>query len=135
MAFRVLIIGGRHFDYAALRDALDRLLANRLPDVEVLTAGVPALAASYATERGLTLTALTTDFARHRGNAEEWRDERLVSMAEAAVLVDDPTGVRRLRERTAAKGLRVAWVGGPVRRDEEPDSPRVESPRSGNLPD
>jgi hypothetical protein len=36
-------------------------LANRLPDVELLTTGgpgVPMLAASYATERGLVVTAL-----------------------------------------------------------------------------
>jgi len=40
MAFRVLIIGGRQrFEYARLRDALDVLLARRLPDVEILTAG------------------------------------------------------------------------------------------------
>ena len=37
--------------YARLRDALDAALANRLPDVQIVTAGgpgVPALAASYA---------------------------------------------------------------------------------------
>ena len=58
MAFRVLIIGGRQFrDYARLRDALERALARRLPDVELVTAGgagVPALVASYARTRGLT---------------------------------------------------------------------------------
>jgi hypothetical protein len=40
MSFRVLIAGGRHFtNYPALRAALDALLVNRLPDVELLTAG------------------------------------------------------------------------------------------------
>jgi hypothetical protein len=41
------------------------LLANRLPDVELLTAsgrGVPMLAVSYATQRSLTLTPLVADF-------------------------------------------------------------------------
>jgi hypothetical protein len=39
MAFRVLIAGGRYFtDYPLLRATLDALLANRLPDVELLTA-------------------------------------------------------------------------------------------------
>ena len=65
MAFRVLVTGGRHFtDYPALRAFLDALLANRLPDMEVLTPGgrgVPMLAASYAAERGLTATALVPD--------------------------------------------------------------------------
>jgi NADPH-dependent 2,4-dienoyl-CoA reductase/sulfur reductase-like enzyme len=61
-AFRVLIAGGRRFsDYPTLRATLDKLLANRLPDVELLTVGGPGvamLAASYAVERGLKVTAL-----------------------------------------------------------------------------
>jgi hypothetical protein len=58
MSFRVLITGGRHFtDSPTLRATPDALLANRLPDVELLTQGGPGvamLAASYATERGIT---------------------------------------------------------------------------------
>ena len=54
MTFRVLIAGGKHFtDYVTLRAVLDMLLADRLPDVELLTArgqGVPMLAES-ATKR------------------------------------------------------------------------------------
>lgn len=39
-ASRVLIAGGRHvISYAHLRAVLDKLLANRLPDVELLTTG------------------------------------------------------------------------------------------------
>src|SRR5438067_13430683 len=69
MSFRVLIAGGKHFtNYAALRAVLDKLLANRLPDVELLTTGgpgVPMLAASYATERGLAVAALVPDSGRY----------------------------------------------------------------------
>src|SRR5262245_26279370 len=87
MSFRVLVIGGRRFcDNARLRDALDRALVNRLPDVELLTAGgpgVPALAASYARSRGLTLTVLTTDYIRYPGDAREHRDGQLVALADA----------------------------------------------------
>jgi hypothetical protein len=40
MSFRVLIAGPRQFtNYPALRTALDALLVNRLPDVELLTYG------------------------------------------------------------------------------------------------
>jgi hypothetical protein len=57
MEFRVLIAGGRHFtNYPALRAALGALVANRMPDVELMTTGgrgVPMLAASYAARRGL----------------------------------------------------------------------------------
>ncbi|MCE9566538.1 MAG: DUF2493 domain-containing protein [Planctomycetes bacterium] len=69
MTFRVLIIGGRQrFEYARLRDALDMLLANRLPDVEILTAGgpgVPALAACYARSRSLPFVAIPIDHEQH----------------------------------------------------------------------
>jgi hypothetical protein len=102
MAFRVLIAGGTQFtDYPALRTALDALLVNRLPDVEILTAGgpgVPMLAASYAAERNLQVTALVPDYPGHRGNAVEWLDVELVTRVDAAVIVwcaRDP-GVRRL---------------------------------------
>ena len=57
MSFRVLIAGPRHFtDDPALRAALDVLLANRLPDVVLLTCGgrgILMLAASYVTTNGL----------------------------------------------------------------------------------
>ncbi len=42
MVFRVLIFGDRDFrGYAWLRDTLDSALVNRLPDVEIVTAGGP----------------------------------------------------------------------------------------------
>ena len=84
MAFRVLIAGGRHFtDYPTLRTTLDALLAHRLPDVELLTTGGPGvpmmLAASYAAERGLKLTALMPDFIRFPVDTVARRDLFLVS--------------------------------------------------------
>ncbi|MFO0823382.1 MAG: hypothetical protein U0792_09745 [Gemmataceae bacterium] len=49
MAFRVLIIGGKQrVEYPRLRDALDVLIAKRLPDVELLTAGGPGVPAQAA---------------------------------------------------------------------------------------
>jgi hypothetical protein len=50
------------------------VVVNRLPDVKILTAdwyGVPALASSYAKERGPVLTAIPLDFSVHRGVAAE----------------------------------------------------------------
>ena|SRR5579872_6736656 len=52
MPFRVPVIGPPAFrDYPHLRDVLDVVLANRVPDVELLTvggSGLPFLVASYA---------------------------------------------------------------------------------------
>lgn len=77
MSFRVLVAGPRQFtNYPLLRAALDVLLANRLPDVELLTSGgpgVPILAASYASERGLVVTARVADFVRFPLDAVERR--------------------------------------------------------------
>src|SRR6478672_2681923 len=93
MSFRVLVIGGRAFrDYARLRKVLDTALAKRLPDVELLTAGgagVPALAASYARSRGLSVTVIAADHAKHPADARERRDVQLVTLADAAVVAGD----------------------------------------------
>jgi hypothetical protein len=44
MAFRVLVTGDREpVDYVRLRDALDKLLANRIPKVQILAAGGPGV--------------------------------------------------------------------------------------------
>ena len=55
MPFRILVIGPPLFrDYPRLRDILDVVLANRIPDVELLTvggSGLPSLVASYARMR------------------------------------------------------------------------------------
>ena len=139
MAFRVLIAGGRHFtNYPTLRAALDALLANRLPDVELLTAGgrgVPMLAASYAAERGLVVTALVPDYGRFPTEAaEERRDVGLVGQADAAVIVWDGRNlaVCRLLELVQRKGIPVHVLGAPPKkakarrvRDPEAPAPRV----------
>ncbi|VTU00985.1 Phage chromosome segregation protein OS=Geomicrobium sp. JCM 19037 GN=JCM19037_1588 PE=4 SV=1: DUF2493 [Gemmataceae bacterium] len=115
MPFRVLIIGGpARVDYPRLATALDALLAHRLPDVEILTAGgpgIPALAACYARRRGFTLTVAPLNWGRHREAAEEARATHLAALADAAVLVGDPTGCHRLLDVVSDRKLRVVQVG------------------------
>ncbi|QJX00040.1 DUF2493 domain-containing protein [Frigoriglobus tundricola] len=141
MAFRVLIAGGRHFtDYPHLRATLDALLAQRLPDVELLTIGgrgVPMLVASYATVRGLKLTTFVPDYRRFPGDAEERRDAYLSAEADAALVVWDgrDPGVRRLLELVERRGVPVHVIGRPsrVRRRRIAD-PEEQGPVRG-LPD
>jgi hypothetical protein len=141
MAFRVLLLGDPLFrDYARLRDALDAALVNRLPDVELVTTGgpgLPALAASYARSRGLELVPVVPDCQRFPGCAQEKRDERLVELAQAVVLVgeapDEP--IRQLLARLRARGLRVLTVSAverPMTQEPEESTPMRELPR---LPD
>jgi ABC-type sugar transport system substrate-binding protein len=136
MSFRVLVSGGRRFtDYRLLRATLDALLAHRLPDVELLTAGgpgVPLLAASYAAERGLTVRALVPDFRRFPVDAADRRDAFLAAEADAAVVVweDRAAAVRRVLALVERRGIPVHVIGGPPKPrgrrvpDPEPPPPR-----------
>jgi hypothetical protein len=118
-----------------LRATLDALRANRLPGVELLTAGgtgVAMLAASYAKERGLVVRALVPTIRRFPVDAVERRDAFLVSAADAALVVWDrrTPGLQRVRASIERKGIPVHVVGGPQRvkarriADPEPEPPR-----------
>src|SRR5262245_7141802 len=117
-----------------LRAALDVLLANRLPDVVLLTAGgrgVPMLAASYATANGLEVVTRVADFRRFPLDAEERRDAFLVGEADAAVVVWDARdgAAQRVLALVERKGIPVHVIGAPakkprVRREREPEPPR-----------
>lgn len=100
--FRVLVAGGTGFrDYARLRDTLDALLADRMPDVVILTAGGPgvaALAASYARSRGLDVRVVVGDSQRRPGSAREEQLAALVAGADAVVVVYEPGDARRVVE-------------------------------------
>lgn len=139
MAFRVLIAGGRSFsDYPRLRAALDTLLANRLPDVQILTGGgpgVPMLAASYAAAIRLAVAALVPDFLRFPVDAVERRDAFIVAEADAVVVVWDgrDPAVARVLKLAERKGIPVHVIDGPQRKSagvkripdpEEPDTRR-----------
>jgi hypothetical protein len=104
------------FDHGAAI-GLSKFLSQRLPDVEALTAGgagVPMLAASYATEKRLTCTALVPEWGRFPdAQAVARRDAELVAMADAAVFVltDRDPHARRLLEMLRAKGVAVPIIG------------------------
>ncbi|MBA4190808.1 MAG: hypothetical protein C0467_22710 [Planctomycetaceae bacterium] len=68
---------------------------------------MPTLAACYAASRNLTLTATPVDHDKHKSSTAEQRDERLVELAHAAVLVGSPHEVRGLLDRVLATRLRL----------------------------
>jgi hypothetical protein len=128
MAFRVLVVGNPAAEYSHLRDSLEALLANRLPDVQLVTVGgpgLPALVASYAASRNLSVVAATVGYPKHRGNAEAQRDEELVEAADAAVVVrEDSYRLPRLVSRLWEKGVRVVSIGPTRPAPHEPVEPR-----------
>jgi len=140
MAYRILVVGGRGwFDYGNLCSTLDTVLANRLPDVVILTAGgagVPALAASYARARGLELVALVPDHERFPGCAVDRRDAALGCDADAVVVVGDEIGedVRRLVARVRKRGGPLFVLGTHEQRP-EPVALADLMPRRRGLPD
>ena len=84
MVFRILIIGGRQrFEDARLRDTIDQLLANRLPDTDPdrwWAKRQHSLRDSQPKTK-LTLTTITLDYTRHGGDADDWRNGRRVEQA------------------------------------------------------
>src|SRR5688572_17678124 len=91
---RVIVTGTRAFrDYRILRDALDLLLRDRLPDVEIRTGpGNDPLTAPYVRARHLPHVDYHTEFDRHPGEnaALAARIAELVRDADAAAVVYSP---------------------------------------------
>jgi hypothetical protein len=119
--FRVIVAGAAGFrNYRALRDALDHLRRDRLPDGSILTRsgaglGTDAIALSYVLARRLDVIQYRADHAKHTSlfDADVARNAQLVRDADAAAIVwDEFDGVLRdLLARCKAKGLPVRVLG------------------------
>ena len=89
--FRLIVAGSRSFsDYGRLAADLDRLLVNRLPSVEIVCGGCPsgadALAARYASERGLPLRVFPADWSSFGRSAGPLRNRAMAEYGEALVV-------------------------------------------------
>jgi hypothetical protein len=105
--------------------------------MELLTAGGPMRAASYAAERGLTVTALVPDIGRFLTPAAvDRRDTELVLLADAAVIVRDRRDprTRKLWALVAAKGCRFTSSGEAPRAKAKKVADQEDNPTRG-LPD
>jgi hypothetical protein len=136
--FRVIVAGAAGLrNYRALRDALDHLLRDRLPDVVILSRsgaglGTDSLALSYALARRLDVAQYRADHAKHPGlfDADQARNAELVRDADAAVLVWDANDwrVRDLLVRSKVKEIPVQVLRGW-------NEPPPENPPGRGLPD
>jgi hypothetical protein len=131
--FRVTVAGAATLrNDRALRDALDHLLRDRLPDVTILTRsgaglGTDSLALSYALARRLDVAQYRADHQKHPGlfDADQARAAELVRDANAAVLVWDEFDwrVRDLLARCGAKGMPVQVLEAMTAAEGEPPGP------------
>jgi hypothetical protein len=126
--FRVVAGAPGLREYKPLRDLLDAVLRDKLPDVTILTRagagfGTDALAECYARTRGLAHVAYRLDADRHPSpaDAQKARLAELVRDADAAVIVFTPSdwqghtlivGCRR-------KGIPLRVLGAWTRREVE----------------
>jgi hypothetical protein len=100
--FRVLVAGAAGFrNYRSLRDALDHLLCDRLPDVTILTRsgaglGTDSLALSYALARRLDVVQYQADHTKHPVlfDARQVRNGELIRGTDTALLASDPADWR-----------------------------------------
>jgi hypothetical protein len=119
--FRVIVVGAAAFrNYRRLRDAIDYLLRDRLPDVVILTRsgaglGTDSLALSYALARRLDVIQYRADHQKRPllFDADRARNAELVRDADAAVLVWDANDwrVRDLLVWSKSRGLPVRVLG------------------------
>lgn len=112
--FRLVVAGSRSFaDYDRLAADLDRLLARRLPAVEIVCGACPsgadALAVRYARSRGLALRLFPADWAAYGRSAGPVRNRAMAEYGHALVAYWDgrSRGTASMIGAAQARGLRV----------------------------
>lgn len=92
----MLVIGPPVFrDYPRLREVLDLVLVNRVPDVELLTvggSGLPSLVASYARMRKLEFRSVPLEQQSYPVEQLSPKNLELVLLADAAVFFWSDSG-------------------------------------------
>jgi hypothetical protein len=104
--FRVLVCGGRDYaDHERLCSTLDRLLANKLPEVVIIhggATGADSLAGRYAAERGLACEVFEADWKTHGRAAGPNRNARMLSEGKPDAVVAFPGGTATWARTAAA---------------------------------
>lgn len=85
--FKVVVAGGRDFnDYNLLKNTLDHLLQNKLPDVEIVSGaarGADSLGEKYAHEKNLSLHRKPADWDRYGKSAGYRRNAEMAKYSDA----------------------------------------------------
>ena len=109
----VIVAGSRTFDdYRLLRYKLDQILANKLPDVVIVSGGArgaDTLGERYAQERGLPVKQFPADWDTYGKRAGYLRNEEMAGYADALVAFWDGSsnGTRHMIDLMQGKPVRV----------------------------
>lgn len=112
--FKLIVAGSRSFkDYDRLAADLDRLLANRMPDVEIVSGSCPrgadALGERYARSRGLPVRQFPALWEKWGLLAGTLRNRRMAEYADACIVYWDgkSRGTADMIRNAETCGLRV----------------------------
>ena len=114
--FRVIIAGSRDFaDYNLLREKCNFFLANKLPDVTIISGGAKGadrLGEQYARENGLNLKVIPADWKRLRRRAGYIRNQKMADTADALIAFWDgeSRGTAHMIQTATDKGLLVRVI-------------------------
>lgn len=116
LPYRVIIAGTRAFkDYELLRDRLNHLLSNRLPDVVIVSgcaSNADKLGERYAAEMDLEVRRYPADWVRYGKVAKTKQNELMTDNADACVLLCDGEShnAKDLLRTATIKGLAIKYI-------------------------
>lgn len=114
--FKLIVAGSRNFDdYDFLKDTLDHLLQNKLPNVVIVSGnarGADVLGEKYAVERGLDIAEFPAEWDKHGKSAGYRRNVEMADYSDACVVFWDGVskGSKHMADIAKKKGLQLKVI-------------------------
>lgn len=114
--FKVIVAGGRYFNnYELLKESLDRLLQNKLPNVIIVSGtarGADTLGEKYAVERDLSIVEFPADWDKYGKSAGYRRNAEMADYADACVVFWDgkSKGTKHMIDLAEKKGIQLKII-------------------------
>jgi hypothetical protein len=114
--FKVIVAGSRNFsNYELLRDTLDRLLQNKLPNVTIVSGtanGADTLGEKYAVERNLELVEFPANWDKFGKSAGYRRNVEMADFSDGCVVFWDGVskGTKHMIDIAEKKGLQLKVI-------------------------
>jgi len=114
--FKVIVAGGRYFnDYELLKNKLDYILQNKLPNVEIVSGtakGADTLGERYAKENNLGIHRKPADWDTFGKSAGYRRNAEMADYSDGCVCFWDgkSRGTKHMIDLAKRKVLNVSWL-------------------------